>query len=115
MPRNIHKDDPKRLAARDARERTARWLDVLGYGFGGALKHACGIESVEDIWDLMNEQMPRAIAAAKIAEDEYRPYWSRRRVHRWRRSAQATGTGQKTPALKTKGRAAKGKRKRNAA
>ena len=100
MPRNIRKDDPKRLAARDARERTARWLDVLGYGFAGALEHACGIESVEDIWDLMNEQMPRAIAAAKIAEDEY---------HGWRRSAQAT------PALKTKGRAAKGKRKRNAA
>ena len=80
MPRNVGKDDPKRLAAMDARNRTERWLEVLSYGFAGSLTKACGVDSVAEICDLMNEQMPRAIAAARIAGDEYWPYLRRNRA-----------------------------------
>ena len=77
-------ENPARTKARAERERTALKLEILCKGIGHALTtgyyRTC--EDLQPIIDEVNGPLFEAMMEAQRAEDAYRPYWSRVRAIR---------------------------------
>jgi hypothetical protein len=79
----MKRDDPKRIAAYEKRERADAWLEVLCNGIGLAFQNSDRRyypETIRLIIERVNGELSEAVDAAELARKEYEPYWRRRRI-----------------------------------
>lgn len=81
----MRKDDPKRLKLQAERERTSLWFRILCKGIAGTMADADhDPESISQLQEIVNNELADAAHAAEVAQEAYRPYWTRRRVRLYR-------------------------------
>ena len=76
----MKRDDPKREAARLAREEAEINLEILCAGFGRCLAESNYRHELENIRNLIkriNTDLLSAVEAKEAADKAYEPYWGR--------------------------------------
>jgi hypothetical protein len=77
----MKRDDPKREAARQAREVAQLNLEILCQGIGRSLTESnCRheLENVRYLIERANTDLLKAVEAKEAADKAYEPYWARR-------------------------------------
>lgn len=85
----MKRDDPKKLKLRAARDAASTKVKILTNGIAETLKNGYWLDTQElqPVIDAVNIDLVEALKAYEKAQAAYRPYMSRRRVHRFRKAA----------------------------
>ena len=82
----MKRDDPKVKKLRAARNAAMTRVEVLTKGIARTLENGYWLEmeELQPILDIINNELVAAVKQYEAATEAYRPFMSRRRVHKFR-------------------------------